>query len=160
MIIKKAYTYRVIISVGVAVSAIIIIAGFIGYTRLKSSKRAQNVAISAVQIQPQSMTTTSPSPKTSTEGILKGQVTCNDKVDPVPCSTTIEIQPLDSELQNISIKVNETGEFRKSLPPGRYQLRPSPKQEYPIFVPQFISPVAINSEQTTEVVVSYHSGLR
>lgn len=98
--------------------------------------------------------------ETISGGILKGRVTCNEKADPVPCSASIEIQPINTDQPNQTITVDNTGRFSISLPPDAYELKPASKPGYPMFMPQFPNPVTITNGQTTEVTISYHSGLR
>lgn len=116
---------------------------------------------------------TQPKPQESDTGIdypalqgIKGRVFCNEKVDPVPCATTIEIQiqPSGPSMgSNGPVKTIETdaeGNFEYETMPGTYVITPAPKAGYPMFLPPLPNPIIVKDRQMTELNITYHSGLR
>lgn len=97
---------------------------------------------------------------------IQGKVFCNEKVDPMPCSTKIEfeIQPSNPAMGSRGpIKTVETdaqGNFSIDLAPGSYVITPAPKTNFPMFVPPLVNPVIVKDRQMTEITITYHSGLK
>lgn len=97
---------------------------------------------------------------------IQGKVFCNDKIDPVPCSTSIWVK-IDAQPENPAtesygptrtVETDAQGNFSIELVAGSYILTPAPKPGYPLFVPPLPNPVIVKDREMTEISITYHSG--
>lgn len=95
---------------------------------------------------------------------IKGQVFCNDKVDPVPCSTKLEVHLSKSTDPNTNnpgpvraIETDDQGNFSIELASGTYTITPEHKKEFPIFAPPLPNPVIVRDGVFTEITVNYQA---
>lgn len=118
----------------------------------------------------QSITTITTEATTNTpaaKGMVKGQVFCTQKIDPVSCATS-----LDFELRaggdprsgmrgpTLTTETDVNGNFSIALDPGQYDVTPAPKPGYPMFVPPLPNPVTSTAGKTTEIKIYYHDGTK
>lgn len=153
--------------------AVILVAGAAGYNvyQNKSSKPVSTSSVVSSPVPdstipvPDSTSKPKPVPDSGkATGMLSGQVTCTQKIDPKPCATQIEIENMATNPASGSymqpIVVDASGKFSIELIAGSYKLTPNKKPEYPMFVPPLINPVEIKAGQTTTITINYHDGTR
>ncbi len=145
---------------------VLLVVSGIGYQVNRSRNRSSVNPPVSVSPSP----TTPTNPPTSPMGIdypieqgIKGKVFCNDKVDPVPCTTKVEIEPIPSNPSMGSygpVKTVETdsqGNFSIELASGTYTITPEPKKDFPVFAPPLPNPVIVKDGAMTEITINYQA---
>jgi hypothetical protein len=94
------------------------------------------------------------------KGILRGQVYCTVKIDPVPCATTINLESRVARGFKNVVQTDVNGSYSVNLDPADYDVIPEPKPGYPMFVPPFTNPASIRAGHVTVVDIYYHDGTK
>lgn len=147
---------------------VLLLMGYIGYKAYRPKDSTKPLISNTEQVDDETNTTQQSSESTpiSYTGTLKGKVTCTEKIDPIPCTTTIELEsdPTSQSMGSYgpvkTVSTDENGEFSITLEPGRYTVVPAPKAKYPMFVPPFTNPIIIEENKTTELTINYHDGTK